>query len=110
MIAPFLPLVAAGFCTAEFGVSTGLPVYSVVNILFWLSIGLWVIALVSYALILDGNEQQERKENLMSVIIPFGTPSHGAVHSRSLRHLYRILVLSAIGAILTGGLYLLTGI
>ena len=76
------------------------------NILLWLSIGLWVLALVSYAVILSGNEQLEGKQ----AMIPFGARSHSAGHPRPSRHLYRILILSAIGALVTGGLFLLTGI
>ena len=85
-----------------------------VNILFWLSIGLWVLALVSYAVILSGNEQLEEKQARMSsrmtAMIPFGARSHSAGHPRPSRHLYRILILSTIGALVTGGLFLLTGI
>ena len=88
------------------------------NILFWLSIGLWVLALVSYAVILSGNEQLEgeqarmstRMSTRMTAMIPFGARSHSAGHPRPSRHLYRILILSAIGALVTGGLFLLTGI
>jgi hypothetical protein len=80
-----------------------------VNILFWLSIGLWVVCLVSYALILSGNEQLERKGARMSIFIPFEVLFHSSGYSRYVRILYRILVVSAVGAMLTGGLFLLTG-
>ena len=80
-----------------------------VDALFWLSIGLWMLALVSYALILSGNEHLERKEARMSAIIPFGALPHGTGYPRCLRQLYRLPILSAIGAMVTGGLFLLTG-
>ncbi len=79
------------------------------NVLFWLSIGLWVVALVSYALILSGNEQLQRRSAGMSVFMPFEALFHSTRYSRSLKYLYRILILSAIGAMVTGGLYLLSG-
>ncbi len=80
------------------------------NVLFWLSIGLWVVALVSYALILSGNEQLQRKSARMSVFIPFESLFRSARYSRSRKYLYRILTMSAMGAMVTGGLFLLTGI
>ena len=80
------------------------------NFLFWLSIALWLMTLVAYALILSGNEQLQRKDAGISVFIPFRKLFHSSGHSRSLKYLYPALVLSAIGAIVTGGLYLLTGI
>jgi hypothetical protein len=80
-----------------------------VNVLFWLSIGLWVVALVSYALILSGNEQLQRTSARPSVFIPFEVLFRGTRYSRSLKYLYRILTLSAIGAVVTGGLFLLSG-
>jgi hypothetical protein len=80
-----------------------------VNILFWLSIGLWMISLVSYALILSGHEQLDRKDARMSFFIPFEVLFHSSGYSRYVRYLYRILVVSAVGAVLTGGLFLLTG-
>ena len=83
--------------------------YSDVNFLFWLSIGLWVLCLVSYALILSGDEHLERKEVGTSEFIPFRARPPGAAYPRPLRYLYRILILAAIGAMLTGGLFLLTG-
>ena len=79
------------------------------NVLFWLSIGLWVVALVSYALILSGNEQLQRTSARLSVFIPFEVLFRGTRYSRSLKYLYRILTLSAIGAVVTGGLFLLSG-
>ena len=78
------------------------------NVLFWLSIGLWVIALVSYAMILSKNEQLHRSGARMSVFTPFEALFHGARVSRAHWYLYRILVGSALGAMLTGGLFLLT--
>lgn len=78
------------------------------NVLFWLSIGLWVVALVSYAMILGKNEQLHRSGASMSVFTPFETLFHGAGVSRARWYLYRILVGSALGAMLTGGLFLLT--
>lgn len=78
------------------------------NVLFWLSIGLWVVALVSYAMLLSGNEQLRRKGARMSVFVPFEALFQGAGHPRSRRFFYRILVLSAIGAMVSGGLFLLT--
>ncbi len=80
------------------------------NVLFWLSIGLWIVALVSYALILSGNEQLQRKSARMSVFIPFEALFRSARYSRSRKYLYRILIMSAMGAMVTGGLFLLTGI
>ena len=78
------------------------------SILFWLSIVLWMVSLVSYALILSGKEQLERKGARMSIFIPFEALLHDGGYSRSLRYLYRTAVLSAIGAMLTGGLYMFT--
>ena len=45
----------------------------------------------------------------MSVFIPFEVLFRGTRYSRSLKYLYRILTLSAIGAMVTGGLFLLSG-
>jgi hypothetical protein len=53
--------------------------------LFWTSIALWMVALFAYAVILSG-------------------------HARSHKYLYRTLVLSAIAAMLTGGLYMVVAI
>ncbi len=78
------------------------------NFLFWLSIALWLVALVSYALILSADEQLQREDARMSVFIPFEALFHTTSYSRSLKYLYRTLVLSAIGAMVTGGLYLLS--
>ena len=78
------------------------------KLLFWLSIGLWVIALVCYAMILSGNEQLQRKSARMSVFIPFEALFHGARGSRARRYLNWTLVGSAVGAMVTGGLFLLT--
>ncbi len=80
------------------------------NVFFWLSIGLWIVALVSYALILSGNEQLQRKSARMFVFIPFEALFRSARYSRSRKYLYWILIMSAIGAMMTGGLFLLTGI
>ena len=79
------------------------------NVLFWLSIGLWIVALVSYALILSGNEQLQRTSAKASVFIPFEVLFRGTRYASSLKYLYRILTLSAIGAMVAGGLYLLSG-
>jgi hypothetical protein len=78
-----------------------------VKVLFWLSIGLWVVALVSYAMILNGNERLQRKGARMSVFVPFETLFHSATDSCARSYLYRTLVASAIGAMVTGGLFLL---
>jgi hypothetical protein len=75
--------------------------------LFWLSIGLWVVALVSYAMILNGNEQLQRKVARMSVFVPFETLFHSVASSRARKVIYRTLVVSAVGAMVTGGLFLL---
>lgn len=77
--------------------------------LFWLSIGLWVIALVCYALILSGKERLERRDAGMSIFIPFEVLFDSSRYSYSLKFLYRALVLSAVGAMVTGGLFLLSG-
>ncbi|NCF29057.1 MAG: hypothetical protein GWP69_16860 [Gammaproteobacteria bacterium] len=79
------------------------------NVLFWFSIGLWVVALISYAMLLSANEQLQRKDAGMSVFIPFEKLFHNVGASRARRYLYRTLVVSAIGAMVTGGLFLLTG-
>lgn len=78
------------------------------KVLFWLSIGLWVAALASYALILSGNEQLQRKGARMSVFIPFKALFQIAGYSRTRKLLYRALVLCATGAMVSGGLFLLT--
>ncbi len=78
------------------------------NFLFWLSIVLWMVALVSYALIVSGDEQLGRKHARAPVLIPFAALFHTTSYSRSLKYLYRTLFLSAIGAMVTGGFYLLT--
>lgn len=57
----------------------------IVSLLFWISVGLWMVALFAYALILSG-------------------------HTRSKRYLYRTVILSAIAAMLTGGLYMVVAI
>jgi len=79
-----------------------------VSFLFWLSIALWLVALVTYALILSANEQLQRKGARISVFIPFEALFRGSGYSRSLKYLYRTLILAAIGAMVTGGLYLLS--
>jgi len=53
--------------------------------LFWISIALWLVTLLAYALMLGG-------------------------YSRSRKFLYRVLIMSAIVAMLTGGLYMAVGI
>jgi hypothetical protein len=77
-----------------------------VKVLFWLSTGLWVVALVSYAVILSGSERQLRKETGTPFFIAFEALGQRTGSSRVRRILYRTLVLSAIGAILSGGLFL----
>ena len=54
------------------------------QILFWISIGLWLVALVAYALMLSGHVQRRDV-------------------------LYRASVACAVGAMITGGLYMLYG-
>lgn len=78
------------------------------NILFWLSIALWAIALSCYALILSGKERLERSNARMSIFVPFEELFESSHYSRYLKYLYRALVLSAVGAMLTGGLFLLS--
>lgn len=78
------------------------------SIFFWTSIGLWVVALVSYALILGGGEQLERKDARRSNFIPFEELFRGSAYSRYSTYLYGVLILSAVGAMLTGALFLLT--
>lgn len=78
------------------------------SVLFWLSIALWIVALASYAMILSSDEELQRKGAGMSVFIPLEALFQIVGHSRSRRLLYRALVLSAIGAMVSGGLYLLT--
>ena len=56
-----------------------------VGSLFWISIALWLVALLAYALILSGR-------------------------ARPRKYLYQTLILSAIAALVTGGLYMLVGI
>lgn len=79
------------------------------NIFFWMSIGFWLVSLVSYALILSGNEQLERRNAKISMFIPFEMLFHDSGYSRYSRYLCRTLILSAVLAIVTGGLFLLTG-
>jgi hypothetical protein len=78
------------------------------NVLFWLSIGLWVLALVCYAMILSADEQRHGKGAGTSTFTLFETLFHTTGGSRARRYLYRIQVAAALGAMLTGGLYLLT--
>ena len=78
------------------------------DILFWLSIGLWVTSLLSYALILTGKEQLERKDSRMSVFMPFEVLFHDSEYSRYSRYLRRTAILSALGAMLSGAMFLLT--
>lgn len=77
------------------------------KVLFWLSIGLWLVALVSYAALLSGSERQHGKETGTPSIIAFDALRQGDGSSRVRSILYRTLVLSAIGAMLSGGLFLL---
>jgi hypothetical protein len=79
-----------------------------VNILFWLSIGFWVVSLVCYALLLSGSEQLERKDVRRPAFIPFEVLFHGSGYSRYSKNLYRALIVSAVAALFTGGLFLLT--
>lgn len=78
------------------------------SIFFWLSIGFWIVTLVSYALILSGDEQLERRDARMSMFIPFEVLFQDSGYSRYSRYLYRTLILSAVLAMVTGGLFLLT--
>lgn len=78
------------------------------NVLFWLSIGLWLLALLCYAMILSANEQLHRKGAAMSTFASLETLVRRAGGFRVRRYLYRALVGSAVGAMLTGGLYLLS--
>jgi hypothetical protein len=78
-----------------------------VKALFWLSFGLWAVALVSYAAILSGSERQHRKETGTPFFIASETLPQHTGSSRIRGILYCMLVLSAIGALLSGGLFLL---
>jgi len=78
-----------------------------VKLLFWLSIGLWAVALVSYAAILSGSERQHRKETGTPFFIAFEALLQRTGSSRIRGILYGTLMLSAIGALLSGGLFLL---
>ena len=78
------------------------------NVLFWLSIGLWLLALLCYATILSASEQLHRKGAGMSTFASFETLLRSAGGARARRYLYRTVVGSAAGAMLTGGLYLLS--
>lgn len=80
------------------------------NLLFWLSIALWIVSLLSYALILSGKEQSQRNDARVSGGFVLDALFGGAGYARSLKYLYRTLVLSAIGALVTGGLYLSFGV
>jgi hypothetical protein len=78
------------------------------KVFFWLSIALWLVALMSYVMILSGNEQLQKKDAGKSVFMPLQTLLENAGYSGSRRIFYRTLVLSAIGAALSGGLFLFT--
>ena len=78
------------------------------NVLFWLSIGLWLLALLCYAMILSANEQLHRRGAGMPTFASLETLIRRAGGSGARRYLYRTLLGSAVGAMLTGGLYLLT--
>ncbi len=81
-----------------------------VSFLFWLSIALWLVSLVSYALILSAREQLRRKDTGRSAGIFFGALFADTGHTGSVKYLYRTLVLSASGALVTGALYLSFGL
>ncbi len=78
------------------------------NVLFWLSIGLWLLALLCYAMILSASEQPHNKGAGASTFAAFETLIQRAGGSGARRYLYRTLVGSALGAALTGGLYLMS--
>lgn len=80
------------------------------SFLFWLSIALWLVSLVSYALILSGREQLQRKDTGKSAGIFFSALFGDTGYTGSVKYLYRTLVLSAIGALVTGALYLSFGL
>lgn len=79
------------------------------SFLFWLSIALWLVSLLCYAVILSGNERLDRADRAESASTFFDVLNGGPGYARSLKYLYRTLVLSAIGALATGALYLLFG-
>ena len=58
-------------------------------------------------MILNGNEHLQRKVARMSVFVPFETLFHSVGGGRARKYLYRTLVASAIGAMVTGGVFLL---
>lgn len=63
-----------------------------------------------YAVILSGNERPDRSDSGEPVGTFFDVLYGGPGYARSLKYLYRTLVLSAIGALATGALYLLFGV
>lgn len=80
------------------------------SFLFWLSIALWLVSLVSYALILSGREQLQRNDMGKPAGNFFGALFGDTGYTGSVKYLYRTLVLSASGALVTGALYLSFGL
>lgn len=78
------------------------------SVFFWLSISLWLVSLVCYALILSAREDRQRRVAGRPAVAPFETLLERA-GSRASRYLYRTLVLAAAGAMLCGALYLAFG-
>jgi len=58
-------------------------------------------------MILNGNEQLQRKVARMSVFVSFETLFQSVGGYRTRKYIYRTLVASAIGAMVTGGVFLL---
>ena len=79
------------------------------SVLFWLSITLWLVSLVCYALILNARELRQRRVEGTPAFVPLDALLERAGHSRGSRYLYRTLMLSAAGAMLCGALYLVFG-
>lgn len=79
------------------------------SVFFWVSIALWLVSLVCYALIISAREHRQRRVARTPSYVPLDALFDRAGHTRVLKYLYRTLLCAAAGALASGTLYLLFG-
>lgn len=73
---------------------------------FWLSIALWLVTLVCYALIVSAREHRQRHADNTPAYVPLDALFDRAGHARASKYLLRTLLFAAAGALISGALYL----
>lgn len=79
------------------------------SVLFWLSIALWLVSLICYALILSAREHRQRRAARTPAYVPLDALFDRVGHARVSRVLFRTLLIAAAGAMLCGAVYLAYG-